>query len=391
LRHALVVAQFALALILLIGAGLMMRSFLRLQQVNLGFNPDNVITLRVTTPGMGYKDGSGPFFERLLERVNALPGVTSAGAIAALPLTGVDDKWDNGFVTENQTGLTLQQAPRISLGIITPQYFRTMEIPLLAGRMFDATDTPDTPNVAIIDERLARTYWPDADPLGQRIRIGQADDRSTWYTIVGVAGAVQHDQLKVATRPTVYVPSLKSTANLRTLVVRSPLPPETLLAAVKSVVKEMDANLPITHVAPLRAIVVESIWQPRLYALLFAVFAAVALTLAGVGIYGVMSYAVAARTNEIGVRIALGAQPRDVLRLVIGQGILLALSGVGVGLFGASLLARLLKTLLFGVNATDPLTFVGVALLLMLVALSACWIPARRATKVDPLIALRCE
>jgi putative ABC transport system permease protein len=169
------------------------------------------------------------------------------------------------------------------------------------------------------------------------------------------------------------------------------LPQEAVLAAVKSLVKEMDANLPITHVAPLRSIVAESIWQPRLYALLFTVFAVVALTLAGVGIYGVMSYAVAARTNEIGVRMALGAQPRDVLQLVVGQGMTLALGGVGLGLLGAGLMTRLMKALLFNISTTDPLTFAGVALLLTLVALLACWIPARRATKVDPLIALRCE
>jgi putative ABC transport system permease protein len=385
LRHLLVVAQVALALILLVGAGLMMRSFLRLQQVGLGFNPDNLLTLRVTVSG-----SSATFFPQLLERVNALPGVTSAGAIVALPLTGADDAWDIGLVTENQPQLSLQQAPRISLGIITPQYFRAMEIPLLAGRAFDDTDTPATPKVAIIDERLARTHWPDASPLGQRIRIGQADDRAAWYTIVGVAGAVQHDQPSIATRPTVYVPNLQK-AGPQALVVRSSLPPEALLAAIKNVVKEMDANLPITHIAMMREVIAESIWQPRLYAVLFAVFAVVALLLAAVGIYGVMAYAVAARTNEIGIRLALGAQPRDVLRLVVGQGMLLALSGIGLGLLGALLLTRLLKALLFNISATDPLTFSGVALLLTLVALLACWVPAQRATKVDPLIALRCE
>jgi putative ABC transport system permease protein len=391
MRHLLVVAQVALALILLVGAGLMMRSFLRLQQVGLGFNPDNVLTLRVTVPGANYRGSSAPFFHELVERVNTLPGVTKAGAIVALPLTGIDDGWDIGFVTESLPPLTLQQAPRISLGIITPQYFRAMEIPLLTGRAFDDTDTQATPKVAIIDDRLARTHWPNASPLGQRIRIGQADDRADWYTIVGVAGAVQHDQPAVATRPTVYVPNLQKPVGHQTLVVRSSLPPEALLAAIKSVVKEMDAKLPVTHVAIMRDVVAKSIWQPRLYATLFGVFAVVALLLAAVGIYGVMSYAVAARTNEIGIRVALGAQPRDVLRLVVGQGMLLALSGVGLGLFGAGMLTRLMKALLFNVSATDPQTFAGVALLLTLVAFLACWIPARRATKVDPLIALRCE
>jgi predicted permease len=391
LRHLLVVAQVALALILLVGAGLMMRSFLRLQQVSLGFNPDNVLTLRVTVPGIGYKGGSALFFHQLLERVNALPGVTNAGAIVALPLTDIDNAWDIGLVTESQANMSLQQAPRISLGIITPQYLRAMEIPLLTGRAFDGTDTQATPKVAIIDERLVRAHWPNASPLGQRIRIGQADDRADWYTIVGVAEAVQHDRPDVATRPTVYVPNLQKHVGHQTLVVRSPLPPEALLVAIKNVVKEMDAKLPVTHVAMMRDVIAESIWQPRLYAVLFAVFAVVALLLAAVGIYGMMSYAVATRTNEIGIRMALGALPRDVLRLVVGQGMLLAFGGIGLGLVGASLLTRMLKALLFGVSATDPLTFAGVALLLTLVALLACWIPAQRATKVDPLIALRCE
>lgn len=391
LRHLLVVAQVALALILLVGAGLMMRSFLRLQQVGLGFNPDHVLTLRVTVPGGNYRGSSAPFFHELIERVSRLPGVTNAGAIVALPLTGIDNTWGIGLVTESQSQLTLQQAPRISLGIITPQYFRAMEIPLLTGRAFDDMDRQATPKVAIIDERLARTHWPSVSPLGRRIRIGQADDRADWYTIIGVAGAVQHDQPYVATRPTVYVPNLQKPVGHQTLVVRSSLPPEALLAAIKSVVKEMDAKLPVTHIAPMLDVVAKSIWQPRLYAVLFAVFAVVALLLAAVGIYGVLAYAVAARTNEIGIRMALGAQPRDVLRLVIGQGMLLALSGIGLGLLGASLLTRLLNTLLFSVSATDPLTFAGVAVLLTLVVLLACWIPAQRATKTDPLIALRCE
>jgi putative ABC transport system permease protein len=391
LRHCLVVAQFALALILLVGAGLMMRSFLRLQQVRLGFNSDHVLTMRVTVPGVGYQGSSALFFEQLVERVNALPGVESAGAIVALPLTGTDDKWDNGLVTEDQPAASLSQAQRISFGIVTPQYFKAMEIPLLSGRAFALTDAPDALKVAIIDERLARAHWPNESPLGRRIRIGQADDRATWCTIVGVAGAIQHDRPEVATRATVYVPNRQRPAGFQTLVVRSPLPPEALLAAIKSVVKEMDAKLPVTHVAPLRTVVAQAVWQPRFYAWLFAVFAVVALLLAAVGIYGVMAYVVAARTNEIGVRMALGAQPRDVLRLVIGHAMKLALSGVVLGLGGAVWLTRWLQTLLFEVSATDPLTFAGGTMALLLAALPTCWIPARRATKVDPLIALRSE
>ncbi len=391
LRHGLVVGQVALALVLLIGAGLMMRSLSHLYQVRLGFNPDNVLTLRVTVPGINYQGDSGVFFERLLERVNALPGVERAGAIVALPLTGVDDKWDNGFATESQSALALQQAPRISFGMVTQRYFDAMEIPLLAGRAFEAGDTKDTPKVAIIDERLAHTHWPNASPLGQRIRIGQADDRATWYTIIGVVGAVQHDALNRPSRAVVYVPSRQRPSGWQTLVVRSPLPPEALLTAVKSVVKEMDAKLALTHVAPLNDVLAQSIWQPRLFAIGFAVFAAVALLLAGVGIYGVLSYVVSAHTNEIGIRLALGAQRYNVLKLVVGQGMALAVSGILIGLATSWALTRWLESLLFGVSATDPLTFVGVSCLLTLVALLACYLPARRATKVDPLIALRHE
>lgn len=266
-----------------------------------------------------------------------------------------------------------------------------MEIPLLAGRAFETGDTKDTPKVAIIDEKLARTHWPDASPLGQRIRVGQADDRVTWYTIIGIVGAVQHDALNRLSRAVVYVPSRQRPSGWQTLVVRSPLPPEAVFTAVKSVVKEMDAKLALTHVAPLNDVVAQSIWQPRLFAIGFAVFAAIALLLAGVGIYGMLSYAVSARTNEIGIRLALGAQRYNVLKLVIGQGMALAVSGILIGLAASWALTSWLESLLFEVGATDPLTFVSVSCLLTLVALLACYLPARRATKVDPLSALRHE
>lgn len=391
LRRMLVVAQVALALILLVGAGLMMRSFLRLQQVKLGFDPDNALTMRVTVPGVGYRGNSGLFFHQLLERVNALPGVEAAGANLALPLTGVDQYWNKTMTVQGESGLPLGHATEINVGAITPHYFRAMGIPLIAGRAFNETDARDTPKVMIIDERMAREYWPNESPLGKRIRFGPSESRDSWRTIVGVVGAVQHERLDATTSNNVYVPGLQGANGFQTLVVRSQTPPESLIAAVKNVVKEMDANLPITHVATMREVVNKFIWQPRLYAILFAVFAVVALLLAAVGIYGVISYAVVARTNEFGIRMALGAQPRDVLKLVVGQGMALTIGGAAIGLLGAWSLTRLMKTLLFGVSVTDPATFAGVALLLTIVALLACYIPARRATKVDPLIALRCD
>jgi putative ABC transport system permease protein len=389
LRRLLVTAQVALALILLAGAGLLMRSFLRMQQVRLGFNPDNALTLRVNMPGSDYRGGVSPFYRQLEERVNALPGVEIAGAVIPLPLSGIDESWGNFLTVDGQPTLSFGQSPRITLGIITQQYFRAMEIPLLAGRAFTDADSPDAPSVAIIDERLAREYWPNESPLGKRIRIGLPTSDDPWSVIVGVVGTIQHERLGGATRMMAYVPSMQKPTGFQTLVVRSNLPRESLIPAVKNVVKEMDPNLPITHVATMREVIAESVWQPRLYATLFAVFAVVALTLAAVGIYGVMSYAVTARTNEIGIRMALGAERRHVLKLVVGQGMVLSLVGVGFGLVGASLLTRLMKTLLFGVSATDPLTFAGVSLVLFGVALLACYLPARKAAQVDPLVALR--
>jgi putative ABC transport system permease protein len=387
LRHLLVVAEVALALMLLVGAGLMMRSFLRLQQVNLGFNPENVVTMRVTVPGIGYRGSSAPFFHRLVERVNALPGVEVAGAIVDPPLS--DHDWQGNLTIEGRPELAPGQATS-DQNIITPHYFRALGIPLIAGRAFTDADMRDAPRVTIIDERLAREYWPNESPLGKRIRLGPTGDNGPWLTIVGVVGSVQHNRLdEVTPGRLIYVPVLQSPVGYMSLLVRSPGPPESMIAAVKAQVKEVDVNLPITHVSTMREIVAESIWQPRLYAILFVLFALVALLLAAVGIYGVISYAVTARTNEIGIRMALGAERRHVLRLVVGQGMVLVLGGVGSGLAGALLLTRLMKTLLFGVSVTDSLTFAGVALLLFSVALLACYLPARKAARVDPLVALR--
>jgi putative ABC transport system permease protein len=325
----------------------------------------------------------------LVGRVSALPGVEAAGAIIPLPLSGIDDSWDGILTVEGQPTSSLGQSHRITFARITPNYFRTMEIPLIAGRAFTDADTRGASPVAIIDEQLAREYWPNESPLGKRIRSGLPDSAPNWHTVVGVVGTVQHQRLRAATRKLAYVPSLQNPTGFQTLVVRSHMPLESLIAAVKNVVKEMNPNLPVTYVSTMREVIAESVWQPRLYAILFAVFAAVALTLAAVGIYGVMSYAVSARTNEIGIRMALGAERRHVLKLVVGQGMVLALGGVGFGLAGALLLTRLMKTLLFGVSATDPLTFAGVSLLLFSAALLACYLPARKAAQVDPLVALR--
>jgi putative ABC transport system permease protein len=391
LRRGLVIAEVALSLILLISAGLMMRSFLRLQQVNPGLKADNVLTLRISLPGAKYDvpQKRQDFFQQLLERTRALPGVQSAGAISYLPLSG--GGWGRSLTVEDRPVLSVGQAPSINHCVITPEYFRAMGITLIEGRDFSETDSRDAPKVVIIDERLAREYWPQESPLGKRIRFGPPEDNEPWHVIVGVVGEVKHESLNLPQRKSVYLPHAQIPIGGMALAVRTRTNPESLAAAVRSQVKELDPNQPVTAVRTMSEVISRSVWQPRLYAILFGVFACVALLLASVGIYGVMSYAVTQRTHEIGIRMALGAQRRDVLKLVIGQGMWLALIGVGLGVLASLGLTRLTQSLLFGVGATDPVTFTSVAAFLTLAALIACYIPARRAAKVDPMVALRYE
>jgi putative ABC transport system permease protein len=388
--RSLVVAEVALSLVLLIGAGLMARSFMRLQHTSAGLNPENLLTLRLNLPGEKY-DTPGKrhaFYKELLERIGAAPGVEAAGAVSNLPLGG--SNWGRSLTVEGFPVLSVGQAPMINHCVITPNYFRAMGIPFLAGRDFSDADARDSMRVTIIDERLAREYWPNESPLGKRVRFGPPESNEPWHTIVGVVGAVKHESLSLTQRKTVYLPHAQVTIDDMTLAVRA-ANPENLTPVIRGQVKAMDPDLPIINVRTMTEVVSRSVWQPRLYAILFGVFAAVALALASIGIYGVMAYSVSERTREIGVRVALGAQRRDVLKLVVAQGMTLTLIGAGVGLGAALALTRLMQTLLFEVSATDPLTFAVLAALLSAVALLACYLPARRATKVDPMIALRCE
>ncbi|HKP73259.1 MAG TPA: ABC transporter permease, partial [Pyrinomonadaceae bacterium] len=391
LRSLLVVVEVALSLVLLVGAGLMMRSFMRLQHVNPGLDPNNVLTMTVSLPKAKYPepDKQSAFFVQLLERVRTLPGVESAGAVSNLPLGG--SLWGRSLTVEGRPVLSVGDAPMINHAIATPGYFRSMGISILAGRDLSETDAKDTPKVTLIDERLAREYWPNESPLGKRIRFGPPESNEPWHTIVGVVREVRHERLDMATRKTVYVPFQQMPDREMTLTLRTAIDPASLVGAVREQVKAIDPNQPVTDVRKMTEVVSRSVWQPRLYAILFGVFAAVALILASVGIYGVMSYAVSQRTHEIGIRMALGARASDVLKMVLGQGLLLALIGVVVGLGAAFSLTRLMASLLYEVSANDPATFTVIALLLMFVALLACYIPARRATKVDPMIALRNE
>ncbi len=390
LRSILVVSEVGLSLVLLIGAGLMIGSFMELHKVNPGFNAEKVLTMSVALPQVRYSEPEKrtAFFEQLIERVRSFPGVEAAAAISNLPMRG---GWGRSLTVEGFPVLSVGQAPIINHCVITPGYFRTMEIPLMMGRDFTDADARDALKVTIIDARLAHEYWPDESPLGKRIRFGPPEDNEPWHTIVGVVGAVRHSRLDMETRKSIYVPHLQIPVGRMMLAVRTSAEPGNLAAAVRNQVKEMDADQPVTGVMTMAEIVNESVWQPRLYSILFGFFAAFALILASIGIYSVMSYSVAARTHEIGIRMALGARSRDVLKLVISQGIKPVLIGVAIGLTASFALTRLMENLLFGVSATDPLTFVVITLLLITVAMLACWIPARRAARVDPMVALRYE
>src|SRR5262245_17257536 len=390
LRRLLVITEVALSLILLIGAGLLMRGFLRLQGVNPGFKPENVLTMRIGLPRSNYDtpEKRSIFFQELIERVEALPGVQEAGGTSNLPLRGT---WGRSLWVEGVPVLSVGQSPTINHNVITPGYFKAMGIPIMMGRDFTDADKRDGLKVTIIDERLAREYWPNQSPLGKRIRFSPPENNEPWSAIVGVVGNVKNESLSLTQSKSVYLPHSQFSIGGMALAVRAAASPESLAPAIRDQVKRMDPNLPLTQVLTMTEVVSLSIYRPRLMVSLFGVFAGVALLLASVGIYGVMSYSVAQRTHEIGVRMALGAQRGDVLRLIVAQGMNLIVVGAAIGLAGALAFTRLIQSLLFEVTTTDPVTFGLVAALLGIVALLACYIPARRATKVDPMVALRAE
>jgi putative ABC transport system permease protein len=390
-RSLLVVSEIAMSLVLLVGAGLMIQSFLRLRQVNIGLNPKNVLTATLSLPRAKYteNDQRTAFFKQLLERVRNLPGVESASATRTLPLGG--SNWGRGLTVEGHPVMSTGQTPTVQHTVVEPGYFRTMGITLLAGRDFTDADTKDAPDVTIIEERLARQYWPNESPLGKRVRFGPPEDNEPWHTIVGVVSTVRDQSVQEETRPSVYLPHQKVPVPSMSLVARTSVNPHEFIGAVRREVAQLDPDLPVSKVATMEEVVAESIWQPRLYAMLFAVFAGGALLLALIGIYGVMAFLVQTRTHEIGVRMALGASARDVFKLIVGRGMKLTAVGVVIGIAGAIALTRLIHSLLFNTSATDPLTFILISLLLSLAAFFACYIPARRAAKVDPLVALRYE
>ncbi|HZS03644.1 MAG TPA: ABC transporter permease [Blastocatellia bacterium] len=385
-RSLLVVAEVALAVVLLVGAGLLVNSFIRLGQVSPGFDEKNLLTVRVELPNpYAQPEKKAQFFEQLGQRVAVLPGVEAVGMVTELPLAR--QSGDMGFRIEGRAAEAPGQKSHADIRNVNHEYFRAMRIPLLGGRNFTEAEVHDNAKVVLISDVLARRCFAGENPLGQRLRLDSMGQEA--WEIIGIVGDVRHRGLDVELRQTIYFPTLR--LGYSNLVIRTATDPATLAAAVRKEVAAIDPNQPVASVKTMEQWVAESVAGPRFRTLLLGLFSAVALLLSVVGIYGVMSYAVAERTHEIGVRVALGARAGDVLRLVIGQGMVLALVGVVIGLIASFALTRLMKTLLFGVSATDPATFAGVALLLAVVALAACYLPARRATKVDPLVALRYE
>jgi putative ABC transport system permease protein len=387
LRGALVVLEIAASLVLLAGAGLLIRSFLRLQQTDVGLRPEHVLTMGVALPPAKYSSPQATitFYEQLLERVAALPGVGRAGVINHLPLqrTGEND----GFNLEGHDPYPPGQAPIAEKRIVSPDYFRAIGVPLLAGRFFNAQDQADSTQVVIVNQTLARDYLADQNPIGKRISWLDGD----WMTIVGVVGDVKQSGLTQPTRPEIHHPFTQSPRGGMSLVVRGAVDPATLSVSVRGAAQEVDPALPVFNVKTMETVIADSVSGNRLNALLLGLFAALALGLSAIGIYSVMSYTVGQNTREIGVRMALGARGADVLKLVLGQGLALTAVGLGMGIAAAFALTRLMENLIFGVSATDPVTLIVTPLLLTFVALLACYVPARRATKVDPLVALRNE
>jgi putative ABC transport system permease protein len=393
-RSILVISEVALTALLLIGAGLMIKSFYSLQKVNLGFNPESVLTMQVNLPAVKYSEDSqiASFYDQVLQRVQALPGVQVAGAATSIPL--MDRKFLRRFTIDGRAPATPNERLMSHYRSISQDYHRAMGISLLKGRYFTEQDREKSAPAIIINDSMARRYWPDEeDPTGRHITI--PSDGPISREIVGVVADVKHEKLDAESGSEMYVPYLQSPYTFMGIVVRTATDPAQMTSAVRSQILAVDPSQAVYDVKTMRQMVSESVSQPRLNTLLLTLFAGIALVLAAVGIYGVMSTAVNQRRHEIGIRMAVGARPTDILKMIVGQGMALALAGMVIGVVVAFLLAffatRIIEGFLFGVSATDLTIFIGIPLLLALVALLSCYIPARRATRVDPMIALRAE
>ncbi len=390
-RNILVAAEVALALILLTGAGLLIRTLVTMQQVERGFRPENVAMMTVIVPTSAYPQPPAvrSFYTQLLERVRALPGVESAATGTAVLQPIVTSS--TIFSIEGTPNPPPEQQVEYPVETVSPGYFETIGMTMASGRGFNDSDHADAPRVVVINETFARQSWPGQDPIGRRIRPGDDTSQAPWMTIVGVIRDAHRSEVTQSIRPEVYLSATQATPRSQILFVRTSGDPTAIVPAVRRAIQTLDARIPVFDVTTLESQLARTLTQPRFQAVLLAGFAGIALLLATIGIYGVTAHAVGQRTQEVGIRMAMGAARRDVLILLIAQHLRPALIGLVLGLVGALVLSRSLQSLLFGVRATDPLTFTLVGVVLVLVAGAACWIPARRATRIDPLTALRWE
>lgn len=390
-RRMLVTAELALSIVLLIAAGLLVRSFARLQTVAPGFNPSNTLTLELTMSGRKYNDAQAVFetYRRLAERVRALPGVIATGGVSALPLSQMM-AW-GPITVEGRTPMPGEAFINVDQRMVFGDYFAAMQIPLVRGRLFNDHDTRASLRVVVVDEHMARQLWPEDDAMGKRVRVGFAESTAPWLTIVGVVGRVKQDALDSESRMALYFPHSQFTARAMNLVVRSSADPAALTSAIRTELRGIDPDLPLYGVRTMEDRVSASLATRRFAMLLVTLFAVVAMVLAAIGIYGVLAYLVSQGTRELGIRMALGATPRGVRMLIVQQGAIVTAVGIAIGLVCALIATRLMSTLLFEVSAADPVTFIGVPIAIALVATAATYAPARRASRVDPAISLRSQ
>ena len=394
LREVLVVAETALGVIVVVGAALLLRSFLLLQQTPLGFDPGGLLTLRVIPRSTLYSQPwqRSSFYQQALAKIQGVAGVKSAGAVSFLPLTFYQPS--KGFSVEGQLPFASGELPMAGYDVVSPGYFETMGVPVRKGRDLSWRDNLQTLPVIVINETMAQTYWPNQDPVGKRIKEGRPDETMPWLTVVGVVGDFRDVDVASRPRPTMFFPISQvadGTGWLRDWVVRTEGNPLAAASGVREAIWSLNPDMPLSRVRTMEQVRSGSLARQQLTLLLLGLFACLALVLAGVGLYGVTAYATAQRTREIGIRMALGAQRRDVLRLVLSRGAAIGFVGTGIGMLAALVLTRLMGTLLYGVGATDPFTFLGVTILLAVVTLAASYIPARRAMRTDPMVAVRCE
>ena len=391
LRNALVITEVALAVVLVTASGLMLRSFVRLQGTSSGLNPHNLITLELELPDVRYHAAQQQtlFQQQLLQRVASLPGVQNAATVDNLPFSG--NAFNTSFTIEGRPTGPTTETPRAYYRVISPDYFPAIGIELHKGNQFTDRDTAEQPGVAIVNETAAQRYWPGVDPLGKRIKRGRPESKNPWLTVIGIVSGSRQLSLKEGSQPEIYVPYLQNPGLTFTLVARTASDPRSLTGALRKEVLSADREIPAVNLKLMEELISNSVNKDRFYVLLLGVFAALALILAAVGVYGVMSYSVTLRTRDIGIRMALGARPADIFKHIVGQALLLGLIGLGVGIVLAIASTRVMSSLLYGINATDPLTLAITSLVLLAVALLASYLPARRATRVDPLVTLRYE